>query len=240
MGLPALYASDPDFYDQLYGFLQYDEAARKLVGFLEHWHPAAGTLLDVACGTGRHLELVRDRYRVEGLDLNPALLKIARERLGDGVALHQADMTDFRLDRSYDVVTCLFGSISFVVEQDRMRSAVVAMARHLAPGGLLCIEPWLSPEQYWRNHIKLNVSECDDRKIAWMYVGREDKGVVTNEIHFLVGEPEGVRHAVEVQRHGLFRLDDYEAAFLAAGLTPVARDPEGLFGYGLLIARKDA
>ncbi len=235
-----MYAGDPDFYDQLYGFLQYDEAARKLIGFLERWHPAAGTLLDVGCGTGRHLELVRDHIRVEGLDINPALLEIARGRLGDGVALHQADMTNFHLDRSYDVVTCLFGSISFVVDQAGMRSAVAAMARHLAPGGLLCVEPWLSPEQYWRNHIKLNVSERPDRKIAWMYVGREDGGVVTNEIHFLVGEPGGVRHSVEIQRHGLFRLDDYEAAFTAADLTPIARDPEGLFGYGLLIARKDA
>ena len=234
-----MYASDADFYDQVYGFLPYEDASRKLIGFLERWHPTAGTLLDVACGTGRHLALVRDRYRIEGLDINPTLLEIARERLGDGVALHQADMTNFRLNRSYDVVTCLFGSISFVVDQERMRSAVAAMARHLAPGGILCIEPWLSPEQYWRNHIKLNVSERPDRKIAWMYVGREDQGVVTNEIHFLVGEADGVRHAVETQRHGLFRLDDYEAAFTAAGLTSVARESDGLFGYGLLIAHKD-
>ena len=137
----------------MYGFLSYEDASRKLIGFLERWHPAAGTLLYVACGTGRHLALVRDRNRVEGLDINSTLLEIARARVGDGVALHHADMTDFRLDRSYDIVTCLFGSICFVVNQEHMKSAVAAMARHLAPGGILCIEPWMSPEQYWRNNI---------------------------------------------------------------------------------------
>lgn len=235
-----MYSSDPDFYDQAHSFLQYDVAAEKLIALLERCHPSAATLLDVACGTGLHLEQMRARYRVEGLDINPTLLQAARRRLGKGVALHQADMTNFQLECSYDVVTCLFGSISFLVEEERMRNAVAVMARHLAPGGVLCIEPWLSPEQYWRRHIKLNVSEHDDRKIAWMYVGREDQGVVTNEIHFLVGEPAGVRHFVEVQKQGLFRLDQYASAFVATGLTPIVSDADGLFGYGLLAARKDA
>ena len=36
--------------------------------------PRASSLLDVGCGTGRHLELLRERYEVEGLDVSPAML----------------------------------------------------------------------------------------------------------------------------------------------------------------------
>jgi ubiquinone/menaquinone biosynthesis C-methylase UbiE len=68
------------FYDALYGFKGYGAAVTYLRGVLDEAAPQAASLLDVGCGTGRHLQLLRDRYEVEGLDLNPALLDVARER----------------------------------------------------------------------------------------------------------------------------------------------------------------
>src|SRR5689334_15759504 len=50
-------------------------------------------VLDVGCGAGAHAqELVARGARVEGLDRSPALLRIARERLGPDVPLHLADL----------------------------------------------------------------------------------------------------------------------------------------------------
>ena len=43
----------------------------------------AGQLLDVACGTGLHLQHLSETFDVEGLDLDAGLLAIARERLTD-------------------------------------------------------------------------------------------------------------------------------------------------------------
>jgi len=114
----------------------------------------------------------------------------------------------------------------------------VSMARHVAPGGLLIIEPWLTPTQYWRQNIKLDVSEAPGLTIARMYVGREDSGIVTNEEHYLIGEPSGVTHVVETNIQGLFSDDDYAKAFSEAGVTLIERDPHGLHGYGLYLTRK--
>ena len=55
-------------------------------------NPSARTLLDVACGTGKHLEVLQHEFEVEGLDLDGDLLAIARERLGPAVPLYQGDM----------------------------------------------------------------------------------------------------------------------------------------------------
>jgi SAM-dependent methyltransferase len=192
----------------------------------------------VGCGTGRYLALTRSRYDVVGLDLNANFLEVARKRLGDSVELYQADMSGFDIERRFDVITCLFCSITYLVSAERFRLAISSMARHLAPGGILVIEPWLAPEQFWRNHIKLNVSEHPDRKIVWMYVGKEENGVVTSEIHYLIGEPGGVTHEVEVLEQGLFDDRDYRSALSAAGLEAIDFVQSDTFRYGLYCARK--
>src|SRR5690349_1894535 len=92
------------FYDALYAGKDYAKAAAKLQALVRERLPRAATLLDVGCGTGRHLKHLCEQYRsVEGADLNPDLLAIARERL-PGVALHCADMTSFDLGKKFDVV----------------------------------------------------------------------------------------------------------------------------------------
>ena len=105
--------------------------------------PRARSLLDVGCGTGRHLELLRERYEVEGLDINPTMLEAARERCPD-VTFHEADMADFDLGSRFDVVMCLFSSIGYVRTEARLRSAVLCMRRHLNPGGF-CLSSRGSP-----------------------------------------------------------------------------------------------
>jgi predicted TPR repeat methyltransferase len=80
--------------------------------------PRARTLLDVACGTGRHLEHLRREFDCQGLDLDEGLLAVAAGRL-PGTRLTRADMTDFALGRRFDAVICLFSSIGYLatVEQ---------------------------------------------------------------------------------------------------------------------------
>ena len=72
----------------MYSWKDYPAEVARLEELVEGRKRSSGNrLLDVACGTGRHLELLRERYLVEGLDLDPAMLAIARERL-PGVSLH--------------------------------------------------------------------------------------------------------------------------------------------------------
>ena len=61
------------FYDDVHAFKDYGGEADYLVQVIRRHHPAAHSLLDVACGTGRHLERLRQEFEVEGLDVNPAL-----------------------------------------------------------------------------------------------------------------------------------------------------------------------
>ena len=140
-----MFDQSAEFYDALYAWKDYPAEAARLHEIIESRAPAAATLLDVACGTGHHLEHLRAWYSVEGVDIEPSLLEVARGRL-PGVPLHMGDMRHFNLGRQFDVITCLFSSIGYMQTPVDLLHALVNMAGHLAEGGVLIVEPWLSPD----------------------------------------------------------------------------------------------
>lgn len=65
-------------------------------------------VLDIGCGTGAHLKLYQEeKCNVFGIDLSAAMLKVAREKLGDNVYLKLCDgsKTPFS-DNTFDLILC--------------------------------------------------------------------------------------------------------------------------------------
>jgi len=221
-------------YDAVYASIRdYPREAAELDRLIQERRPGARTLLDVACGTGAHLEHLTG-YEVEGLDLDPEMLGVARERLPN-VPLHEGDVADFDLGKRFDAVVCMFSSIGYVRTEERLRSAVASMARHLEPGGVLVVEPWLSPEVWADRHVGAVFVDEPELKIARMNVGQREADVSIFEFEYLVGTPNGLERFNERHELGLFTVEQYLEAFRAAGLE-VDHDPEGPMGRGLYIA----
>jgi SAM-dependent methyltransferase len=226
-----------EHYDRIYSWKDYRQETERLVAALAaHGVKPGGRLLDVACGTGKHLEHLRGRFHVEGLDLDEEFLEIARRRL-PGVPFHRGDMVAFDLGRTFDVVTCLFSSIGYAKGLHGLRGAVAAMARHVAPGGWLAVEPWFSPDRLRANVPHMNVVDLPDLKIARMNTTFVEDRVAILEMHHLVGTPRGTEHFVE--RHELFcaTAEEVQRAFTDAGLRAF-HDPDGLNGRGLHLGTK--
>jgi ubiquinone/menaquinone biosynthesis C-methylase UbiE len=97
-------------------------------------------VLDVACGTGIVSRLAAERVgprgAVEGLDLNPGMLAVARQVAPSdlSIAWHEAPAESMPLpDEGFDVVLCGMGLQFF---SDRI-AGLREMRRVLAPGGRL-------------------------------------------------------------------------------------------------------
>jgi SAM-dependent methyltransferase len=231
-----MFTKSAKFYDALYHFKDYYEAADKLHNLVTQLNSTAGTLLDVACGTGKHIEYLKKYYQPEGIDLNEELLEIAHERC-PGIPFHNKNMIDFNLNKKFDIVACFFSSIAYAKTVENLEKTVACMTNHLNPGGVIIIEPWISPQKYWKGKITANFVDEPELKIAWMYTSEIEGTVSIFDINYLVGTPQGVKYFTERHEMGLFTHEEYLEALQKSGIK-AQYDPQGLFGRGMYIGVK--
>lgn len=199
--------------------------------------PHAGSLLDVACGTGAHLETFRELFaHVEGVEIARPMLERALRRL-PGVELHQCDMRDFELGRRFDAVVCMFTAIGYLPDVAGLRAAVSAMARHLVPGGVLVVEPWWFPERFLDNYVAGDLASDGNRTVARVSHSTRQGRSTRMDVRFTVGDPTGITQFTEIDVLALFTLDEYLAAFDDAGCD-AAHVPAPWTERGLFVARR--
>jgi SAM-dependent methyltransferase len=234
-----MFTKSAAFYDAIYAAVGKDYAreGQQIHAFVQQHKRSAGTrLLDVACGTGNHLAVLRAWYDVEGLDLDPHMLAIARQHC-PGIRFHRAQMSEFRLGRTFDIVTCLFSSIGYVQSVPRLRRTLATFARHTVPGGVVLVEPWIRPDRFEAGHLGAAFVDLPNFKLARINTSTRVGRRCILQFHYLVGSRGRVTHFTENHVLGLFTHADYVEAFRAAGLE-VSHYAEGLIGRGLYIGRK--
>jgi dTDP-4-amino-2,4-dideoxy-beta-L-xylose N-methyltransferase len=109
---PALrteYTTLAPIYDHVYEWKDYARDVRAIRRIVQRaGRPPSGTLLDVGCGTGRHLRLLRQTFRCTGVDRSASMFRVAR-RDGRGVRSIRGDLERLNLQEEFDAVTCLSG-----------------------------------------------------------------------------------------------------------------------------------
>jgi SAM-dependent methyltransferase len=231
------YATHPELYDLEYASKDYAGESATIARIVRERNAGARTLLDVACGTGKHLEQLRHEFDCEGVDLDEGLLEIARTRLPD-VELRPGDMRTLDLGRTFDAVTCLFSAIGFVGGPEGLEAAAQAFARHLEPGGVLLVEPWFAPGEWIPNRPWAISGVGDGMAFARVNVSevRDERFSIT-DMHYTVATPDGVERFNDYHELYLFTRDEMRAAFEGAGFA-VDYDEQGLIGRGLWIGTR--
>jgi SAM-dependent methyltransferase len=241
--VPASYERFAGWYDALYEARgkDHEREATTLLEVAATLGSPVRSLLDVACGTGRHLEAFGSRVdEVAGADAAPAMLRVAAARLGPSVPLFEADFVSLDLGRRFDVVTCLFSSIGHVADGEELDAALAAMARHVAPGGVPLVEPWLTPDAVREDRVDLVTARTDEGVVARAASWSRDGEVFVLHFGWVVATPGVLETAEEELRMPLFTAERYLAAVHAAGLEGEWRDEVPGLGAdrGLLIGRR--
>ena len=219
------------YYDLIYADKPYGREASFIGERVSRLRGGAGpgSLMDVACGTGRHaLELAAMGWRVTGIDYNPELLERARENAaqrGLGVAFLEQDMRELDVDgRPFDVVTCLFDSIGYGLEEGAIEEALRGMAKHLTPNGVLAVE-FLHAAAVIRHHSPVKVRRFPAPggglilRISETELDRRNQVIhVSYELIELKRNGTGYERATETQSNRFFSPGEMSAMMTRAGL----------------------
>lgn len=233
-----MFSQSTELYDFIYSeFKDFDAEAASVAALLEKKCPSARRLLDVGCGSGRHAAALTEKhgFQVDGLDIESGFLEIARQRCPRGT-FYRGDMASFNLDTTYDAVLCLFSSIGYVRTPERLNLTARSLHRHITPGGVAIIEPWMTPESFKGGSLYLTTVDREDLKISRVSRSEVRDRISWMEFQYLVAEPNGIRHLKEVHELGLFTEEEMAEALREGGFHRVEFDPEGITGRGLYVA----
>jgi SAM-dependent methyltransferase len=231
-----MFTESARYYDLIYAWKDYAAEARDVAMRLRALEPRCESVLDVACGTAEHARLLAaDGFRVDGLDIDPKFIEIARRKHTQG-RFFTEDMSAFRLPHRYDAVICMFSSIGYLPTLSRVEAALRCFREHLEPGGVVIVEPWFEPGVLDPARPFQHVGEADGVRVVRNgrieIVGRLARLFFTYEI----SDAHGFRTATEIHDLALFSRDELLGAFRNAGLD-ADFDPRGPMGRGLYVAR---
>lgn len=233
-----MFSESAHLYDAIYrAFKDYAAEATAISTLVRAAHPSARTILDVGCGTGEHALHLRKShgFAVDGLDRDPGLLAVAREKMPDA-RLFEGDMAMFEVSHRYDVVTCLFSSIGYLQTLDRITAALRCFRSHLADDGVIVVEPWFAPGVLREGPGSPRHAEAGGVRVERTSHTTVEGRLSTLIFNYRLEDASGVRVAREVHELGLFTQEEMMASFREAGLA-ASYDSSGLTGRGLYVAR---
>lgn len=112
-------------------------------GLLQERSITRARILDLACGTGTlAIELAHSGHFVHGLDISPEMIDIAQSKSSRllNVSFEVADMTRFQVEGKFDLVSCTFDSINYLMRTSDLRAMLSRVARSLNHAGLFVFD----------------------------------------------------------------------------------------------------
>lgn len=118
-----------------------DEVAFLSKDVIEEYKENSKTILETACGTWTvAAEFQKWGYQVTGLDISENMLKKAKGNMKKDSELILGDMTDFDLEKTFDVVLCNYNSICHLLKWEDWQKFFACASKHLEKDGLLVFD----------------------------------------------------------------------------------------------------
>ncbi|HXQ88323.1 MAG TPA: class I SAM-dependent methyltransferase [Solirubrobacterales bacterium] len=154
-------------YDDFTAHHNYDLWLGELLPKLEQHDIQGKRLLDVACGTGKSfIPMLEQGWEVTACDISPAMVALAREKVGERVKLFVADMRELPVYGEFDVVFCLDDAVNYLLSTEELEKALAGMRANLGPGGLLMFDV-NTLETYRTFFAEEVVVEHGGRRMTW-------------------------------------------------------------------------
>ena len=204
-----------DEYLRLYPHRDESDAAEAIDLIAAHMQGrAVNSVLDLACGAGRHSRLLCDRWWTVGLDLSSALLKVARRESPDAPYV-RADMRELPFATgTFDLAVNLFTSFGYFDDDREHAQVLKCVGRTTKRGGTFVLD-FLNPGE-----VRRNLVERDERVVGGAIV-EQFRRISTDRKY--VEKTIRVRGKEYLERVRLFSASELEEMLDDAGFDVVER-----------------
>ncbi|MEP6765991.1 MAG: class I SAM-dependent methyltransferase, partial [Gemmatimonadaceae bacterium] len=236
-GTQFMFDESAEYYDLIYSaFKNYDAETAAIADILNGSCAPGSHVLDVGCGTGEHARILSERsgYVVDGLDINPAFVDIARRKLPKA-SVYVSNMIDFEIPTRYQAIICMFSSIGYVCTLENVTRTLIQFRKHLDEKGIVIVEPWFQPSAFAAGRVFHNDASVGDTTVSRMGTSTVDGKISRLQLEYMIGTPGAIKRASETHELGLFTVDEMTSCFVNAGMN-ANYDPEGPSGRGLYVA----
>jgi SAM-dependent methyltransferase len=133
-----LYSDLSGYYDQFCADVDYAGQCAFARRVFDAFGRSGGrTCLDLACGTGQHLQDMQQHgFEVHGLDNSADMLALARQRCPDA-SLQLCDLAGFEQQNQFDFLTCFLYSLHYSHPIQALFETLKRSFAALKPGGVL-------------------------------------------------------------------------------------------------------
>lgn len=130
------------YYHLLYSQRNHAEAHRFIDALFTRLNPPKNaTVLDLACGRGRHAIYINQKgYRVTGVDLSEESIEYAKMHENSKLRFRVKDMRENLGNEDFDLIFNLFTSFGYFENPEEDQLAMNQIARALKPNGTLVID----------------------------------------------------------------------------------------------------
>lgn len=135
-----------------------------LPDYLEDLGCQPRTLLDIACGEGSlAVAMAGSGIKVTGIDQSAQMIELAKDRAKSAKAavdFRVEDMRSLAFEAEFDLVTCFFDSLNYMLTVTDLQAAFAGAYRALRPGGFYLFDmntvyglavDWMRQETYIQN-----------------------------------------------------------------------------------------
>ena len=151
-----LYKKFVVYYDKIYEKLDHKKESEFIKWVVNKYGGSeSNLLLDVACGTGRHANLLKNDFKIIGVDINEEMLEIAREKVPD-VEFITGDMKKLNLRRKFGAVICMYSAINYNITFEELELTLNNFYDHLDNNGILIFDMGINKENWIEGNVSVD------------------------------------------------------------------------------------
>jgi glycine/sarcosine N-methyltransferase len=188
------------------------------------------SVLDCHCGTGFHAAMLTQMgYEVEGVDISPEMIAIARknfEKRGIEVPIHECDIKELgkRIKKKFDCVISMGNSLPHEMSDDCLLKALRSMYEALNPGGICVIHMENFDALYHdrERFIPSRLNYTKDGVELFLFVIDYGKCRVRFNILSIIDEGDSPSFSVDIVEYNPLSVDKLKSLMSMAGFAEPA------------------